>query len=384
MNADINKKRVGIITHYYHSCNYGGLLQAYALSKRIEKLGLDAQLISYNFLEKAPKKTIIRKDWLYFARLVKYYIKRIKYTKIEKGLKRRREMFYEFASKEIKHTQQVYTDESISECQDDFDIFITGSDQVWNPDWYRDAFMLHFVPDMKKKIAYAASLGKRKVPNEKVDLYIERIKRLDSVSVREKETKEYFNELGLSTEWVLDPTLLLSPEEWDEVCPHRLIKDKYVFCYFLGDSMEHRNLVQKFAKEKRIKVVTFPHMVGAFRSCDKSFGDVKLYDATPFDFISLIKNAEYVFTDSFHASVFSSLYDKKFFVFQRVGESGMSNRIESLLTVLNNTQAFCNTLEKQDLQYIKKLVDDDWKMEKTHFNEMKNMSEEFLKKSLDI
>ena len=163
-----------------------------------------------------------------------------------------------------------------------------------------------------------------------------------AISVREKSSVQLLNPLtSMEVQWVLDPTLLLSRNDWDRVCSERLIDEKYLFCYFLGANKKARSLAQKMAKQKNLKLVTIAYASGVIQLIDKKFGDERLFDVSPQQFISLIKNAEYVFTDSFHAVVFSFLYQKQYFVFNRSQKCEMSARITDITNLFHTPERFC-------------------------------------------
>ena len=182
-------------------------------------------------------------------------------------------------------------------------------------------------------------------------------------------------------EWVLDPTLLLSREDWDNICSVNKIEERYVFCYFLGElSLSNKKIIE-FARSKNLKVVSMPYLAWTSKR-DSNFGDYKIYDATPPDFISLIKHAEYVFTDSFHATVFSHIYHKNFFVFNRAGLKSMNDRIYSLTSLFDTQERFCDTKEKISLHYIEGLPPIDYGKTFPKFEAMKEKSINFLKENL--
>ena len=153
----------------------------------------------------------------------------------------------------------------------------------------------------------------------------------------------------------MDPTLLLSREDWDGICGNACITQPYLFCYFLGDSKLQRSLAKEYAEKHHLKIVTLPYLTENYRPCDKYFGDEQLYDVSPADFILLIKNAEAIFTDSFHATVFSMIYEKNFVVFDRAIGSSMGSRLRGLLESVGLQERFCDTAEKNTIECISSL-----------------------------
>lgn len=331
--------RVGIITLYNNNANYGGIAQAYALQKYIEKLGYGCKVINYRrttntvFGAPAVKRTLLTKVrdkivWLIENELTK---------RNERAFKKRYDAMCCFREKNIPHTKE-YTDETIEECVDSFDVFISGSDQIWKPQVIREPFVLGFVPDCKPKLSYASSISQVDLSEAYGEFMKERLQSYCSISVREKEAKIYLqNLLGREVDWVTDPVLLLDREDWDCIASDRKYKEKYIFCYFLGDSVSARREAKKYAKYKNLKLITMPYLKGRWRAVDQGLGDVQLFDAGVEDFLSLIKYADCVITDSFHATVFSYIFQRDFFVFPRVDKGSnenMNSRISSFLGLI--------------------------------------------------
>ena len=346
-------KKVGIITHYYGSTNYGGLLQAYALCRKLKELGVDAEQIQYLHEDASSSKANRRKFTprrIYSS--VFYRITQITRRRFYKNMQLRNDSLKRFRES-IPHSREVYTRENIFLSNKEYDIFVTGSDQVWNMDWYDEAYFLTFVEGDKTKCSYAASLGTSQLTTDRKAILRKNVKGYSLVSVREEDSVDLVKSvIDQDVELVLDPTLLLGQEEWNKISEKRLIEGSYAFCYFLGDSQEDRKLAELYAKEKNLQLVTLPYLDGKKRKCDDGFKALKLYDISPGDFMSLIKYSDAVFTDSFHASVFSILYEKNFFVFPRSQGEKMSNRITSLTKMFGNEERFCRSDERHSLAYI--------------------------------
>lgn len=379
-------KKIGIITHYYNSINYGGNLQAYALCKYLTDMGYNTEQISYIRNREGSQPQTVKKILSKVfnpRRFCEYVLYKSADMMLKSKLQQRREMINRFNKEKIPHSEKVFTNENICECND-YDIYITGSDQVWNFDWYRPAFFLNFVPAGKKKIAYAASLGKSKISKEHCSLISDYLKDFTAVSVRERDAVNLLQPLYHNkVEWLLDPTLLLTQKQWDEICAKRKINQKYIFCYFLGEDKKQRKLAKEFAGKKNLPIVTLAHVKGNFRKCDLFFGDEKIYDVSPSDFISLIKYAEYIITDSFHATVFSNIYEKEFFVFQRSDFVDMNSRVYCLTQLFEVPERFCDTREKMTLAYIEELETIDYSRKHVELETMREQSVNFIECSLN-
>lgn len=384
-------KRIGILTQYYKSSNYGGNLQAYALCKALNALGYTAEQIKYdhyattNGQQVRPSGSRLKKllnpklVWQYALYSTRHMFRRLV---LGKSLDQRNTAVSKFNQGEIPHGDCAYTPQSIRECTE-YDAYIVGSDQVWNPDWYQMAYFLDFVPQRKKKFSYAASIGKKELTPEQREVFREKLADFAAVSVREQDAVELLENLSpVPVVQTLDPTLLLTREQWDEVCSERLIPGKYIFTYFLGADENQRKVAAAFAGKKKLPIVTLPFLEGSFRKCDVFFGDKKLYDISPADFISLIKHAEYVLTDSFHACVFSSIYQKEFFAFHRLGHAGMGGRLYSLTKLFHSEDHFCDTKERANLGYIQSCEPIDYNKPHAEFDQMRMQSAEFLIRNL--
>lgn len=365
----MKKIRIAILTHYYRSINYGGTLQAYALARFLNDNGFAAKQVSY---AKEPK-TSIQKSSIGFVKKTMHYIKRLpripfsifkrvryKKTKIqmERFMARRMDVFNAFREENIPHTA-VFCDENLQVLNHDFDIFITGSDQVFNFNFFRKGYFLGFVGQDKKKIAYAASMATTNVSEENASFFKKSLENFYAISVREPEAMEYINNLfGKKIALVcVDPTFLINPEQWGKFAGEKLYKEDYCFCYFLGSNKKERLLARKFSNTRGIKCIGIPMCRDNYHFIDDGLFDISFPDASPKDFVSLIKNAKYIFTDSFHACVFSILFNKKFVVFKRDQKDDMTSRIESLLSYFGANRVFLNRSETETLHFVEDIFD---------------------------
>lgn len=359
--------KIGIITHYYKSENYGGNLQAYALQRYLSKKYTVEQICYQNIhVTQKGKKQLLKE--LGFLRFCKKGCKHIlnklravfvrKDARVEALLEKRKRAISVFNEK-IPHSNICYNARTIKEAEAQYDCFITGSDQVWHPMAVNEAYLLNFVTS-KPKISYAASLAIDELTDVQKEKMRSALKDYRAISVREENAVTLLQDIvEQPIEWVIDPVFLLDKEEWSELANRFLVKEKYIFCYFLGASKKNRKLAKAYASEKNLKIVTLPHVLGGYQSCDKNFGDIPLYEIDPIDFISLIKNAECIFTDSFHALAFCRIFEKQYFVFNREGHSSMNSRIYSICQLYNERMHFCDDKQKMRLDYLtqQKLID---------------------------
>lgn len=405
--------KIGILTHYYGSNNYGGVLQAYALVKVLRDMGYDAEQVCFllnqreildgSCIKKAEEQTsVVNKPMIQKKRCIMIRIasriKRAIYARtkgrylqkketqrlneIEQSfLKPRREAFRRFRDF-VSHSKNEYSTNALFALNDEYDAFITGSDQVWNLKWQSPAFFLEFADVDKKKIAYAASAGASEF-DDLQKAYLKRVlPKYDAISVRESDLVGTYQDIaGVKAEFVLDPVLLLAADEWDNVASERLIEDKYLLCFFYDPTEKPYELAKKYAAQHGLKIATVSYALGDKKmKIEDSFGDYKLGQASPKDFISLIKYAECVFTDSFHCNAFSILYNRPFFTFGRAGMNGMQSRIVSLTTMFGCEDRFCGSDERITIDYLNKVNDVNYDF--CSYDDMKKRSFVFLNNCL--
>ena len=339
--------KVGIASCYYHH-NYGSMLQAYATQRIIEKLGCDSITIACN----SPIAYMTQNKITYYFHkvtnpdIVKTKIRQFKskkiiklYPSVRKGRIERDEYFDNFYKKYIKLSQNNITRYDLTSVTSACDAVVVGSDMLWHPiNVEHDYYTLMFVPDTVKKIAYATSFGTTKIPGYQVEIYKQFLNRFSSISVREKSGVDLIKSLGIDkmVSVVLDPTLLFTGDEWLEIQKvEPIYYEKYIFCYFLGVNQEHRNFANRLKEITGFQIVALQHL-DEFVVNDLNFGDIKPYNVGPGEFVNLIRNAEYICTDSFHGTCFSILNHKKFYTFNRFNNKNTQStntRIDSLLEI---------------------------------------------------
>ena len=365
--------KVGIITHYYKSLNYGGSLQAYALCRVLREMGVEAEQICYDMGVSSVPKGVLRR--------IKRTAKKVM-SGAWGGWEIRKKRFFSF-QESIPHSQTVCCKDHMTQVAEEYDLFITGSDQVWNTQWYHSAFFLDFVPKGKEKIAYAACVGKKEISEEDRRVFQKYLQDYRAISVREADAVDMVTPCTpVPVVQTLDPTLLLSARQWDDLCAERMIDEKYIFCFLLGYGKQEREVVSRFAKEKGLRLVTLPHFPCDYRASDAGFGNIRLYDVAPAEFISLIKHAAYVFTDSFHAAVFSGIYQKDFFVLERSGGETMRSRILSLLALFGCGERFLDQPEKTTYEYMIHLPVIDYSRARSRMEAERSASIAFFKNNV--
>lgn len=308
--------KIGILTHP-QGANYGGLLQCYALFTMLKNKGYEPLIIqrktdSLGILWDVVKKILAT---MHFPR---YY----KPNEIDRLVNIR-----PFINRYLKRTEPIKSQRLMRTiCEKYFlEAVVVGSDQVWRHDFamrYGYNYFLDFVPDNILKISYAASFGLSEWYYTSLQTQQIRalLKRFKAVSVREEDGMKLLKEnLGIDAVQLIDPTLLLSAEDYDIITSPRIIMDKYVFVYWLGDKKLINGKVQAYKKM-------------GFKIVELYLKD-KQEQASVEDWLSYIKYADYVITDSFHGSVFSVIFKRQFSVFEN--NTGGNGRIKSLCSMLN-------------------------------------------------
>ena len=299
---------VGIVTGY-RIVNYGSVLQAYATQQVVNSLGYNSKLIRF---ENNKKDSFAYLSLL--RNLCSFYhwglrIEKIKLRKNRAAApsKERRDKFDNFIRKHILETLPLSSgQELLDECKK-YDILLAGSDQIWHPsNRPLHYYTLDFISNIKK-ISYASSFGVNKLPNQMKRGYKKALQAFDYITVREQSGVDIISGLGLSAHLVVDPTLLLSCEEWNSVVTEDIVNKNYIFCYFLGSREDGRI---KALEMKRITGLPIIAICGVddFIEIDNVYIDEKIEAVGPGEFLSLIKGSKYVFTDSFHCSVFSIIF----------------------------------------------------------------------------
>jgi len=387
-------KKIALVTCYFQH-NYGSQLQALATQMACDKQGWPNETICIDGL----KPEINKAKYRYFlSRILDIHTIRDKMATVRKiwakktnpvyaqQLSVRDQLFTDFAQERFRLSSRYGNKAELGSQASEYSAFIVGSDQLWLPsNISADYYTLNFVPNGigVRKVAYATSFGVAHLPAKQAKMAQEFLPRLDSIMVREESGKELVKQLiGKEVPVVCDPTLLFSAEEWAEVLPQeQRIKEPYILCYFLGNNPIQRTWAKKMAQETGCKIVQLPHLDEYIKS-DNGFADYTLYDVNPLDFVALIRDAQYVLTDSFHCTVFSTLHKKTFFTFRRyAGDAAVSTngRLYSLLASFGLSDRMLHG----DEPVVEKLkMDIDFAAAHAKLQEMREKSWHLLKNSI--
>ena len=351
-------KKIAIVT-FQRTCNYGAALQCYALKKKLEKKNNEVSVIDY-------RNEHIEKEYKIFKGSVKDIVF------LKNNLKNIRN-FKKF-NKKLNFSKEYYEVNEFKKNTEKFDIYITGSDQVWNPDitgGLDDVYSLNF-RNNAKRVSYAASIGIDEIPNNLKSIYKEKLSNLDLISVREENAKNELENIiqNKKINVVLDPTLLLTKDDWKELAGDRKIKDKYLLVYSLKEDERLIKLANDMAKKTNLRIVHF-------RKSNKKYKEnnpINLSTVGPDDFVNAIMYADIVLTNSFHGTAFSIVLNKDFYCFL---PKGTSSRVKNLLKIVK--------LEDRILEneHNIKFVKINYEIVNKYLNEEREKSEKYIKAILE-
>lgn len=326
------KQKIGIITIPDYN-NYGNRLQNYAVKTVFTKLGFSVSTLEMN--DTAFKSYKARK---YKLLLKKYNVKPVVFlfNALKEGvLRAKRDAYFERFTRKYLETKYFpeYNRQTIERLNDTYDYFVFGSDQIWNP-FINDTPNLYFglFTDASKRIYYAPSFGVEQIDDAYAHTVAEALKNVEHISVREASGSKIIADLlDKKAEVLIDPTLMLDANEWEKIArkPNNFVQQKYMLSCFLGPkSKEYQTVIKNVMEETACETI--------YTIADRAD---KGYLTGPSEFVYSIKNAEFVITDSFHATVFAILFNKPFLVLSRLDSSGknakMDSRIDTLLARFN-------------------------------------------------
>lgn len=323
-------KKISVIT-VLNTINYGSALQTFATQKYLEDLGLKVEFIDYwrpDQRTKARVCRVLREKKTSIKQWIKKPIRDVlELVSIWKSAK----MFRSFLQENIHLTPASYA--SINDLYvnpPDADIYATGSDQMWNSGWNQGiekSFFLTFVPEYKKKISFATSIGKTAWDKREAEKVVPLLEKYDYITLREQSAVDLLKQYGIAGTLVLDPTLLLNRSQWNNYLPQKKQQEKYLLVYQLHQTHAQANFtkaVKAFALKKGLMI----------KRVSYSFSDrlpgKKIVLPEVFTFLQLIRDAEFIVTDSFHGTAFSVNFNKQFAVLY---PEHFSTRMDNLLTI---------------------------------------------------
>ncbi len=365
--------KIGIIT-FQNAHNWGAILQALALKTFLQKKGYTVQIINYinpiiqsNYLRKEKVKL----NYNGLKSILKYVYHKVQNVYQAKQLAEKWDSFNDFIiSSILDNNITIYTKEKIEE--ENFDIIIYGSDQIWNPELtggLDDAYL--GVQNKKaKKISYAASMGLDCLSKEDENSFKKYLTNFNNISVREEKLKKYIEKItDREAKVVVDPTLLLEREDYLKIAKSTPRK-KYLLVYEISRDKKLINIAKRIAKEKKLEIVCLEYKKDIRRFIYKQVANVG-----PAEFIGLINNAEFIVTNSFHGTVFSVILEKEFYT---IPINKVNSRIDNFLKITKLENRIITKLEQVNLK-----DNIDFLQAKQGINKYRKESMLFLKDSIE-
>lgn len=295
--------KISVIT-LHRVTNFGSLLQTYATQKTLEKLGHEAEMVDFVPEGLTFYRSVWPKGHSTVKRLIKFlpllFCNTFQFSMSDRFLKK----YINLTDKRFGSYEALASDLPKA------DVYLSGSDQVWNtqnsnPPADLGAYYLAFAGD-KKRIAYAGSFGKDDFSPEETAMVTGWLKQYSAISVREDTAVDTLHRFGLEGVHVVDPTLLLTPDDWRKLCVKKKPEPGYVFIYNLNRNKILEQAAVAIAKKKGLRVVNFADTFEFVKGAKNLFGN------DPLDFLNYLSNADYVVTDSFHGTAFSLNFSKQF------------------------------------------------------------------------
>lgn len=300
--------------------NFGSILQTIASVEVLKGFGTDVEVVNYVPNRVRPK---------YFLSGANGFMRRIKRVLLYPNFLLNTRIYQNYLRKYCRLSSPIYNDDRFVDKCPKADIYITGSDQVWNSVHNEGVDKRYFFEGIGGRfISFSSSFGREVIPDAEAEYVKTALKRYSAVSVREESAVALLSSLGIRSEQLMDPTFLLDRFEWEGFMTDRRLKEPYVLVYApynIVDEVAIYNTARKIAAQRKCKVVTFSWDL--FRN---KYADITVKYASPGDFLMLMKNADFVITNSFHGTAFSINLNKQFAVFK---PSSFFTRIESILSL---------------------------------------------------
>lgn len=312
----MSKHKIGIVTITNDGYNFGNRLQNYALQTILERMGYDVETLN------RPIRGNQRLWWKRKKMVLHYFLPyRRKIEHLKAG------NFYFWNRRYIKWSNRVATDDILPLLGKQYDYLIAGSDQIWNPKfiWGEDPYMFLQFAKPEQRIAYSPSIGLDEIPQENITQYEDWWRDWNALSCREYTGANIISRvINKKVPTLIDPTLLLSSEDWCKLTKGIKTPKKYIFVYMLGEiTGEYKEYIDKLAHENQCEVVDV-------------MNDIRYAGGNPSVFVALIQNAERVIADSYHAMVFAMLFHLPFTFIDRVGWGmNMNSRVETLMRIFD-------------------------------------------------
>lgn len=323
--------------------NVGSNLQAIATSDVLKEAGHDPVLINY-----IPPRVTYKRYWEYARRSIKSFVWQILNFPFTYLLNKK---FEAFQKKHCAITKPIYDTDDFQSVLPKADIYMTGSDQVWNFK-HNEGFDYHyfFKGIEGRKVSFASSIGMDSLSQKESEILGKELVQFEKITVREDKAVDLLKGLNINSEQLIDPTLLLTSNDWKKYMTNKVLNRPYVLVYHpynIADIDAIYNVARKVAQHKNLLVVAFTWGYKHIKLADKT-----IFNASSGDFLSLMYHADYIVTNSFHGTAFSINFNKPFWV---LAPSHFSSRITSIGRLLNIEDRFITSTPTEDA--IDKLID---------------------------
>lgn len=340
-----------ITCHDVYNC--GASLQAYALFAYLTSLGHDVEIINYKPEYLRHYRLTGVNNPVYDKPFLREIYQIVKFPgRLKARFSQRKKEYDHFTEKFLSVTDKLYnSNEELKENPPLADVYFAGSDQIWNSVFKngRDpAFYLDFAPVNATKASYAASFATASILDEYKNNIKLWLSKLDYISVRESSGIDIIKQLGINTvTQVLDPVFLLSKNKWEDMAENEIFSEPYIFLYDFDQNEYLGRLVKAVADKNNWKIYSYLHNPLADK-CFEKYG--------PLTFLSLVKNAELVMSNSFHATAFSLIFEKDFWVINR--KEKINTRMRDLLDLFdisnrllrNNSEDLCSSIDYSEIR----------------------------------
>ena len=352
--------------------NFGASLQAYALMTYLKSLGNEVYVIDYlpKYIRDFNSFWFISKKYKKNPFIAFAYYSFVLPTRLAQ--RQMRKNFRNFIEDKLNLTKRYNSFEDLKSCPPEADIIFCGSDQIWNTE-IKNGLDPSFYADFAKpntiRASYAASFSISEIPENHIPFVRKMLKNMDRISVRENTGLKILDSLNIKGGVnVIDPVFLLSKQRWDRLTIPINIKDKYVLVYDQENNKEIKKIALRIAKEKNLKIYAFKDLYPRF------YADKQITDAGPIEFLTYIKNAKYVVTNSFHCTAFSLIFGKEFFVVARTRQK-VNSRMEDLLSMLQLSERYIScehdvVYTPIDFNSVTSILEDKIKYSKNYISEV--------------
>lgn len=324
----------------HHAYNYGASLQAHALMSALEGLGHDVEIIDYIpwYVKKYNSLWMIGERFkrnLFYVCAFYSYVVPIRLLQYKK-----RRLFDIFDKKYLKLTKRYNSYEDLKKDPPAGDVIFCGSDQIWNTtinNGLDPSYYAAFAPNKTVRASYAASFSISQLPESHKAFVNDMLSKMNRISVREKTGLSILEDLGISKgQVVADPVFLPDADHWHSLtCPIKY--NNYLLVYDQENSTEIRSVAKKIASKNNLKIISFRDLYPRF------YANNSIWNAGPIEFLSLIKNASFVVTNSFHCTAFSLIFEKEFVVIPRTHQK-VNSRMKDLTSSFGVADRYVNSI----------------------------------------